>query len=275
MSNHTRRLIRLLTVLGALLAFSACAAVPGTGRRQLSLVDDQQLAAQAARQYAGMIKKSPLSKNQKDTAMITQVGANISRAAETFLREEGLAAEIANYNWEFNLIESDQANAFCMPGGKVAFFTGILPYTRNEVGVAVVMGHEVAHAIAHHSREQASQQSLANIGGQLLNVGLSLGGASDLAGQAAMGAYDLGSQVGVMLPFSRAHESEADRIGLTLMAMAGYDPAEALAFWSRMSQSQGGAGGPDFLSTHPSDKSRIAGIEKSLPEARARYTAKK
>jgi predicted Zn-dependent protease len=277
MSNHPRRLIRrlirLLTVLGAILAWGACTAVPGTGRRQLSLADEQQLSALAAQQYAALIKQGPLSANQKDTAMIRKVGGSISRAAETFLRDQGLASEIANYKWEFNLIESDEPNAFCMPGGKVAFYTGILAYTRNEAGVAVVMGHEVAHAIAHHSREQASQQALANLGGQLLDLGLALGGASNLAGQAATTAYGLGSQVGVLLPFSRAHESEADRIGLTLMAMAGYDPAEALAFWSRMSEGQGGAGGPDFLSTHPSDKSRIAGIEKYLPEARARYAA--
>jgi len=272
MFDCLRHLARSLIVLAACLAFGACAVVPGTGRSQLSLVSDQELSTMAASQYAEMIKKGPLSTNQRDTAMIKKVGANISRAAETFLREEGLASEIANYRWEFNLIESDEVNAFCMPGGKVAFYTGILPYTQNETGVAVIMGHEVAHAIARHSRERASQQALTNLGGQVLNVGLGLGGASSLTGQAAMAAYGLGSQVGIMLPFSRAHESEADRIGLTLMAIAGYDPAEAVAFWRRMS-AKGGAGGPEFLSTHPSDQSRVAGIEKYLPAARTRYLA--
>jgi predicted Zn-dependent protease len=270
---HPRRLIPLLIVLGTVLALGACAAVPGTGRRQLSLVDDSELSAASARQYADFIKKAPLSANQRDTAMIKRVGANISRAAEDFLREEGLESDIKNFKWEFNLIESDEPNAFCMPGGKVAFYTGILPYTRDETGVAVIMGHEVAHAIARHGRERASQGALTSLGGQLLDVGLSLGGASPLAGQAAMTAYGLGSQVGVLLPFSRAHESEADRIGLTLMAMAGYNPDAALDFWGRMSEKSGGGSGPAFLSTHPSDARRVTEIKKYLPEARDRYQA--
>jgi predicted Zn-dependent protease len=271
MFSFYRRLACSLVVLGAFLAFlGACATVPGTGRSQLSLVSDQELSTMAAQQYSQMVKKGPLSANKKDTAMIKKVGAGISRAAETFLREQGREAEIADYKWEFNLIESDEVNAFCMPGGKVAFYTGILPFTQGETGVAVIMGHEVAHAIAHHSRERASQQVLTDLGGQLLNLGLSVGGSSNLTGQMAMTAYGLGSQVGVLLPFSRAHESEADRIGLTLMAMAGYDPAEAVNFWRRMSENKEG-GGPEFLSTHPSDKTRVANIEQYLPEAKARY----
>jgi len=271
--DRPRHLSRLLAVLGILLAWAACAAVPGTGRSQLNLVSDQELSALAARQYAQLIKEAPLSTNQQDTDLIKKVGTNISRAAETFLREQDLAAEIANYQWEFNLIESDEVNAFCMPGGKVAFYSGILPYTQGENGVAVIMGHEVAHAIARHSRERASQQMLAGLGGQILDLGLGLGGASALTGQVAMAAYGLGSQVGVMLPFSRAHESEADRIGLTLMAIAGYDPAAAVAFWGRMSEKSEGPAPPEFLSTHPSDQHRVAEIAKYLPEARARYLA--
>lgn len=267
------RLACLLTVLAAFL-FSACATVPGTGRSQLSLVSEKELSTMAAKQYTGMLKQASLSTNKKDTAMIKKVGAAISKASEDFLREHGRAAEIADYKWEFNLIESDDVNAFCMPGGKVAFYTGILPYTRDETGVAVVMGHEVAHAIAHHSQERASQETLAGLGGQLLNLGLALGGASGAAGDMAQSAYGLGSQVGVLLPFSRAHEAEADRIGLTLMAMAGYDPAVAVEFWRRMSENKDGAGGPEFLSTHPSDRSRVAAIEKYLPEARARLAKK-
>ncbi|MDR2726077.1 MAG: M48 family metallopeptidase [Candidatus Adiutrix sp.] len=270
MSDYPRRLFCSLAVLGAYLLLSACAVVPGTGRSQLSLVSDKELSTMAAGQYAAMIKQGPLSTNQKDTATIKKVGARISRASETFLREQGLEREIGDYKWEFNLIESDQVNAFCMPGGKVAFYTGILPFTQGETGVAVIMGHEVAHAIAHHSRERASQQALTNLGGQILSVGLGVGGASGLTGDLAMAAYGLGSQVGVLLPFSRAHESEADRIGLTLMALAGYDPAQAVAFWRRMSEKQGGST-PEFLSTHPSDKTRVANIERYLPEARRRY----
>ncbi len=259
--------------IAALAAFlSACATVPGTGRSQLSLVDDGELNAMAATQYSQMMKQGPLSKNKKDTAMIKNVGAKISKAAATFLTENGMAADIPNYNWEFNLIESTDVNAFCMPGGKVAFYTGILPYAKGEDGVAVIMGHEVAHAIAHHSRERASQQLMTQLGATALSIGLGVGGASQLTGDMAMAAYGLGSQVGIMLPYSRAHEHEADRIGLYLMAMAGYDPDAALDFWKRMSE--GKKEGSDFLSTHPADSKRIADIEKLLPEAEALYKKK-
>ena len=156
--------LKLLIALGLIMGLTACATVPGTGRSQLSLVGDSELNAMAATQYSQMMKQGPLSKNKKDTAMIKNVGAKISRAAEIFLTENGMAADIPSYKWEFNLIESSDVNAFCMPGGKVAFYTGILPYTGGEAGVAVVMGHEVAHAIAHHSRERASQQLMTQLG---------------------------------------------------------------------------------------------------------------
>ena len=260
-----------LALLGALaLHLLACATVPGTGRNQLSLVGDSELNTMAADQYKEMVQKGPLSTNQKDTAMIKNVGAKISRAAETYLSENGLASEIPSYNWEFNLIESKDVNAFCMPGGKVAFYTGILPFCQNADGVAVIMGHEVAHAIAHHSRERASQQLMTSIGGTLLSVGLGAGGASGLTSEVAMAAYGLGSEVGILLPYSRSHESEADRIGLSLMAMAGYNPEAAVGFWERMSEASG-SGQANFLSTHPSDQKRIADIKKFLPEAMSRY----
>ncbi|MDR2947505.1 MAG: M48 family metallopeptidase [Candidatus Adiutrix sp.] len=261
----------LIVLLG--LALAACATVPGTGRSQLSLVGDSDLNAMAATQYSQMIQEGPLSSNQKDTAMIKRVGANISRAANEYLREYGMAADIPNYRWEFNLIQSNEVNAFCMPGGKVAFYTGILPYTKGDDGVAAIMGHEVAHAIAHHSRERASQQMMAQMGGSLLSVGLGVGGASALTSDVAMAAYGLGSEVGIMLPFSRSHESEADRIGLMLMAMAGYDPSAAIGFWERMSAEGGNTG--SLLSTHPSDQTRIADIKRYLPEAEARRGAAK
>ncbi len=260
-------------LLGCLiLTLSACATVPGTGRSQLSLVGDGDLNAMAATQYREMVQKGPLSTNSKDAAMIKRAGAKISRSAEDYLREHGLAREIADYNWEFNLIQSDSVNAFCMPGGKVAFYTGILPFCQDETGVAVIMGHEVAHAIAHHSRERASQQLMTSISGTVLSVGLGLGGASELTSDVAMAAFGLGSEVGILLPYSRAHESEADRIGLSLMAMAGYNPEAAIGFWERMAAASG-PGGASFLSTHPSDQKRIADIKKYLPEAEARYRA--
>lgn len=263
-------LLKMFVLMAAVVALGACATVPGTGRSQLSLVNDNELNTMAASQYREMIQKGPLSGSQKDTAMIKKVGAKISKAAEQYLRDHGLAQDIPSYNWEFNLIESSDVNAFCMPGGKVAFYTGILPYCQGENGVAVIMGHEVAHAIAHHSRERASQQLMTNVGGTLLGVGLGVGGASELTSDVAMAAFGLGSQVGVLLPFSRAHESEADRIGLYLMAMAGYDPEGAVGFWERMSAGSQ-KGGSDFLSTHPSDQRRIADIKKYLPEAETIY----
>ncbi|UQZ89491.1 peptidase M48 [Deltaproteobacteria bacterium Smac51] len=272
--TSSRRLataLKLLMAMVLIMGLTACATVPGTGRSQLSLVSDSELNTMAATQYSQMVKQGPLSKNKKDTAMIKSVGSKISKAAESFLTEHGRAAEISTYSWEFNLIESSDVNAFCMPGGKVAFYTGILPYTQGEEGVATIMGHEVAHAIAHHSRERASQQLMTSLGASALSIGLGVGGASQFTGDMAMAAYGLGSEVGILLPFSRAHESEADRIGLSLMAMAGYNPAAAVAFWQRMSEASGGSKGSDFLSTHPSDAKRIANIEKFLPEAEARY----
>ena len=266
------KMLRFLVMGFLALALSACATVPGTGRSQLSLVNDSELNTMAASQYKEMVQKGPLSTDQKSTAMVKRAGGKISQAAEVYLKEHGLAREIANYNWEFNLIQSDNVNAFCMPGGKVAFYTGILPFCQDETGVAVIMGHEVAHAIAHHSRERASQQLMTSVGGTVLSVGLGLGGASELTSDVAMAAYGLGSEVGILLPYSRAHESEADRIGLSLMAMAGYDPSAAVGFWERMAAASG-PGGAGFLSTHPSDQKRIADIKKYLPEAEARYQA--
>jgi len=276
MRNFICRCLSLPLILGLGLSLGACAKVPGTGRSQLSLVNDKALTTMAAQQYSQLMKQQPLSSDAKAAAQVKRVGAKLARAAETLLKEEGRAAETADYKWEFNLIESKEANAFCMPGGKVGIYSGLLPYTKDEAGLAVVMGHEIAHAIAHHSRERASQELLANLGGNILDIGLRARGESALTYQMAMSAYGLGGQVGVILPFSRIHESEADRIGLTLMAMAGYDPEQAAPFWRRFSESSKNKGGPAFLSTHPTNRARLEGIEKYLPEAKARYqTAKR
>ncbi|MGL4208486.1 MAG: M48 family metallopeptidase, partial [Candidatus Adiutrix sp.] len=194
------KILLILSVLLFVIFTSACASVPGTGRSQLSLVKSSELNAMANTQYSQIIKKGPLSTNRQDTAMIKNVGAKISKAAEEYLREHGLAADIPNYNWEFNLIESEAVNAFCMPGGKVVFYTGILAYTKHEAGVAAVMGHEVAHAIAQHSRERASQQMMTNVGATILNIGLGVGGTNPLTAEMAMAAYGAGSQVGILLP---------------------------------------------------------------------------
>ena len=201
--------------------------------------------------------------------MVRRVGLKIAKSAEAFLAEAGMQSEIKNLKWEFNLIEDDKlANAWVMPGGKAAVYTGILKYTRDETGLAVVLGHEVAHAIARHGNERMSQGLLAQMGGVALSVALSQNSAATQ--NLFMQAYGAGAAVGLLLPYSRLHESEADRIGLTLMARAGYDPREAIPFWQRMNE-QGGRRPPEFLSTHPAPESRIANIKKYIPEAMPNY----
>ncbi len=248
--------------LALLLLVSGCSTVPVTGRKQLSLVSDAQLIPESAAAYNEVIEKGPLSDNHAQAAMIQRVGERISAAVDLYFKERGRADVIAGFNWEFHLIEEDVPNAWCMPGGKVAFYTGILPYTQDETGVAVVMGHEIAHAIARHSNERVSHQ-MAAAGGGLLTAWM----AKDSEYQdAIMTAYGIGVQVGGILPYSRLHESEADQMGLIFMAMAGYNPEAAVGFWQRM----GAAGGqkpPEFLSTHPADETRVREIREHLPEA--------
>jgi predicted Zn-dependent protease len=255
--------------LAVMLLVSACSTVPVTGRSGLNLVSNSQLASMAVEQYQQTLKESKLSKDQAKSAMVREVGIRIANAAEDFLRSTGRDDLAGNFNWEFSLIEDDKTvNAWVLPGGKAAVYTGILKYTQTETGLAVVLGHEVAHAIANHGNERMSQGLLTQLGGAALAVALSQQPAQTQA--LFMGAYGLGTSVGVLLPYSRLHESEADRIGLVLMAMAGYDPREAVPFWQRMNQ-EGGERPPEFLSTHPAPDSRIKDIQKHLPEALAYY----
>ena len=259
-------------IAAALLLFSlliACAAVPITNRQSLQLLPESQLATMSLQEYDKVLKNSKLSTNQQQVEMVRRVGLKIAKSAEAFLAEAGMQSEIKNLKWEFNLIEDDKlANAWVMPGGKAAVYTGILKYTRDETGLAVVLGHEVAHAIAHHGNERMSQGLLAQMGGVALSVALSQNSAATQ--NLFMQAYGAGAAVGLLLPYSRLHESEADRIGLTLMARAGYDPREAIPFWQRMNE-QGGRRPPEFLSTHPAPESRIANIKKYIPEAMPYY----
>ena len=257
---------KYLFMLFAFILLLSCATVPLTGRKQLNLIPSGQMLAMSFQQYDQVKKESKLSANQKNVAMIKKVGAGISSAAEDFLREKGISME---FEWEFILIENDEmVNAWCMPGGKVAFYTGILPYTKNEAGVAVVMGHEVAHALAQHGNERMSQGLLVQLGGLTLAKALEQKPAATQ--NLFMQAFGIGAQVGFLLPYSRKHESEADYIGLVLMAKAGYNPQEAVSFWERMSQS-GGAAPPEFLSTHPAHETRINDLKKRLPEAMKHY----
>lgn len=261
----------LVTVAGAVVLcglLAACATVPITGRRQLSLIPESQMNAMSFSQYDQVLKESKLSQDAAATAQVKRVGAKIQGAVERYFQQQGQSHQLEGYAWEFNLIESDQKNAWCMPGGKVAFYTGILPVCKDDTGIAVVMGHEVAHAIARHGSERMSQQLALQLGGVALSEAMR--SKPEQTRQLWMGAFGLGAQVGVMLPFSRQHESEADRLGLIFMAMAGYDPRQAPKFWERMAAGGGGAP-PEFLSTHPSDETRIRQLGEYMAEALPYY----
>ena len=248
---------------------AACTQVPITGRSGLHLVSDSQMASYGDQQYQQTLKENKLSTDKAKTAMVREVGMRIADAAEAFLKRSGRTDLAGTFHWEFNLIEDDKtANAWVLPGGKAAVYTGILKYTQNETGLAVVLGHEVAHVLANHGNERMSQGLLTQLGGMALAVAI-----SEKPSQTQslfMTAYGLGASVGVLLPYSRLHESEADRIGLVLMAMAGYDPREAIPFWQRMNR-EGGQRPPELLSTHPAPQTRIEDIRRHLPEAMAYY----
>lgn len=243
----------------------SCATVPVTGRRQLNLVSNEEIIAQSAVEYQKVLAQSKLSGNSEQVAMIKNVGTRIQKAVESYMTEKGIANQLAGFKWEFNLIEDDKtANAWCMPGGKVAFYTGILPVCKDETGVAIVMGHEVAHAIANHGRERMSSAMLAN--GLLGSLSAAMGQNPTLTQELLLQSLGIGANVG-MLKFSRENESEADHIGLIFMAMAGYDPNEAPKFWERMQSMSGGQAPPEWLSTHPSHDTRINDLKKWIPEA--------
>jgi predicted Zn-dependent protease len=246
----------------------ACSTVPITGRQQLNLVSDQEILSLSLQQYNDYIKTAKKSTDPAATAMVHKVGQNIANAVAAYFKVTGMEELLSNFQWEFTLVDDSQVNAFCMPGGKIVVYTGILPYTQNEAGLAVVIGHEVAHAIAKHANERMSQQMVAQ------GVGAGLGAALDKTSPIVktMGStvFGLGAQYGVMMPYGRKQELEADRIGLILMAIAGYDPNVAIPFWQRMSQ-QGSGGTLELLSTHPSDDRRIAEMRKVMPEAMEYY----
>ncbi len=261
-------LVRRLAVLPLLFLVVGCATVPITGRRQLNLISDGEMNAMSFQQYDQVIAESQLSDDLQATAMVERVGRRIQRAVEQYFAQQGRSGYLQGYDWEFHLIESDQVNAWCMPGGKVAFYTGILPVCQDETGVAVVMGHEVAHAIAKHGSERMSHQMALQMGGMALNQAVKDKPAETQA--IYLSVFAVGAQYGAMLPYSRQHESEADHMGLVFMAMAGYDPQQAPVFWERMAAG-GGQKPPEFMSTHPSDATRVRQLNEHMSEAMTYY----
>ena len=259
-------------VVVVLLIVAACATVPLTGRKQLSLVPESDMIALSLTEYGKFISTNKVSTDKNKTAMVKRVGEKISKAVETYMASAGLSKNLEGYKWEFNLIEDATVNAWCMSGGKVVVYTGLLPIAQNEAALATVMGHEIAHAVARHGSERMSDQMLIQLGGTALSSALSQ--KSEQTRQIAMTAFGVGSQLGVVLPFSRQHEYEADYMGLIFMAMAGYDPNESIAFWERMAK-QSGSKPPEFLSTHPVDENRIAKIKEKMPEAMVYYSKSK
>jgi predicted Zn-dependent protease len=259
-----------LIVLPALaLAIYSCSTVPLTGRRQLSLVGDAEINQSAAASYSQLLSdpKTKVVSSGTDAQRVKRIGNQLAVVIEKYLQQNGYANQY-QFKWEFNLIQSPEVNAWCMPGGKVAIYSGILPVTANDAGLAVVMGHEIAHAIAKHSAERMSQQLAAQAGSAA--VGAATSGKSATTQAIFSQLYGVGGQL-AMLKYSRDQESEADRLGLTFMAMAGYNPSEAVTFWQRMSAQKQGGAPPEFLSTHPADATRIANIQKLLPEAMKYY----
>lgn len=256
--------LRKLLLVLIIALVSACSTVPITHRRQLDLIPAETMLPMSFNAYRDFLSKHTVIEGTPEADMVKRVGGKIQSAVERYFAQQKQSSRLKGYAWEFNLVEDKQINAWCMPGGKVVVYSGILPVTRDENGLAVVMGHEVAHAVAGHGDERMSQGLVAQMGGIALSAALSRKPAETQ--QLFMTAYGVGAQVGVLLPFSRLQESEADHLGLIFMTMAGYDPQGAVDFWQRMSQSQRGASAPELLSTHPADKKRIEKIQKLIPE---------
>ncbi|NMM48106.1 M48 family metallopeptidase [Marinigracilibium pacificum] len=263
---------KVLAIFFVAFIIYGCATVPVTGRRQLSLVSNEELIPVAFQQYDAFLDSSKVIKGTSQAKMVSNVGARIKSAVERYLSENNSSELINGFDWEFTLVDENIANAWCLPGGKVAFYTGIMPICENETGVAVVMGHEVAHAIANHGRERISNAMI--LQGAIGTFGALMGQNPSVGQELILQGFGVGGQLG-MLSFSRKHESEADKIGLIFMSMAGYNPQEAVDFWGRMSDASGGQQPPEFISTHPSHSTRIEDLKAAMPEAMEYYKKNK
>lgn len=254
---------KIVIMLLVFLGVAACKTNPFTGKKVLNFYPNSQIFPTAFAQYDQFLGEHKVIKETSEAKMITKVGLRISTAAESWLTANGYPGYLKDYKWEYNLVDDKTVNAWCMPGGKIVFYTGILPICSGETGIAVVMGHEVAHALADHGAQRMSAGTLQQLGAVAGNVAIQDEEKRNIFNQ----AYGVGTQLGGMLPFSRSHETEADRIGLQIMAIAGYDPDEAAELWKRM-KANGGQAPPEFLSTHPSNDTRIANLTEWAPLAK-------
>lgn len=266
-----RKLASFFFILTALFLVQ-CSSVPLSGRSQLSLIDNDKIFPMSFDQYEQVKKESKIINGTDEARIVKRTGTRIQRAVEQYFADQGQSAYLDKYQWEFNLIDNDSTvNAWCMPGGKVAFYTGIMPICKDELGVAVVMGHEIAHAIANHGRERISQQYAAQFGLSAVSILLTGGsGGPSIPTEIIMQGAGAATSLGI-LAFSRKHESESDKLGLYFMAMAGYDPREAPKFWERMAAKSGGEAPPEFVSTHPSHETRISDLNANMPKAMEYY----
>ena len=253
------RIVLLALAAAILVGCGTSSTVPITGRKRTLMVSDEQVLSLSNQQYQQYMQSAKPSTNAANTAMVKRVGQNLANAVVSYLNANGLGSEVSQYKWEFNLVQDQQVNAFCMPGGKIVVYEGLLPVTRDETSLAIVLGHEIAHAVAKHSAEQMSTAIKQQYGAQALGVLMAGAGASSGLQQVAGTVFGLGAQ-GASAKYSRDHESEADHLGIIFAAMAGYDPEAAVSFWQRMSQATGG-GSTSWLSTHPSDATRIKQIQ--------------
>ena len=255
---------KFLCAFFVILLFSGCVTNPLTGKKTMAFVDNSELFPMAFSQYDEFLKEHTVISGTAEAAMVKRVGERLAVAAQKWLEKEGKGDYLKDYRWEYNLVQDDAVNAWCMPGGKIVVYTGILPVTQTEQGLAVVLGHEIAHALLNHGQQNVSAGYLQQLG--LITVGLVTSGLSEGAQSASLLAYSLSSQVVGTLPFSRSNESEADHYGLILMAIAGYNPEESVPFWERMAAL--GSGGPQWLSTHPSSSTRANQLRDWIPEAK-------
>lgn len=255
---------KLIITAVVFMVVASCKTNPFTGKSTLNFYPNSQIFPMAFAQYDQFLTENKVVEGTSEAEMITRVGQRISSAAERWLDANGYPGYLKDYKWEYNLVNDETVNAWCMPGGKIVFYTGILPITQTETGVAVVMGHEVAHALADHGAQRMSAGMVQQIGAVAGNVAIKDPQKRNTFNQ----AYGLGSTVGIMLPFSRSHETEADRIGLQIMAIAGYNPDEAAELWKRMKAKSGGQAPPEFMSTHPSNDTRINNLSAWAPAAK-------